>query len=97
MICYPQHVVRKLEEEEDEDVDNMDTIRRILEALDPWTLRVSLLELNLMFKQAKNNTVSLFFFVSKNISVKSFWFLGHLILCILWVRQSMNLRSLQNI
>jgi len=65
MICYPQHVVRKLEEEEDEDVDNMDTIRRILEALDPWTLRVSLLELNLMFKQAKNNTVSLFFLLVK--------------------------------
>ncbi|XP_052783955.1 mediator of RNA polymerase II transcription subunit 12-like protein isoform X1 [Mya arenaria] len=54
MICYPQTVVRKLEEEE-EDLDEMDVIRRILEGLDLWMLRVSLLELNLMFKQAKSN------------------------------------------
>jgi hypothetical protein len=43
---------------DDDEIDNKETISRILETLDPWTLRVSLLELNLMFKQAKNNAVS---------------------------------------
>lgn len=43
---------------DDDEIDNKETINRILQTLDPWTLRVSLLELNLMFKQAKSNAVS---------------------------------------
>ncbi|XP_060562886.1 mediator of RNA polymerase II transcription subunit 12-like protein [Ruditapes philippinarum] len=52
MICYPSSAASKMD---DDEIDNKETISRILETLDPWTLRVSLLELNLMFKQAKNN------------------------------------------
>ena len=55
MICYPSSAASKMD---DDEIDNKETINRILETLDPWTLRVSLLELNLMFKQAKNNAVS---------------------------------------
>jgi mediator of RNA polymerase II transcription subunit 12 len=55
MICYPSSAASKMD---DDEIDNKETISRILETLDPWTLRVSLLELNLMFKQAKNNAVS---------------------------------------
>jgi hypothetical protein len=39
--------------------ENKQVIQRILQMLDPWTLRISLLELNLMFKkQATTTTVS---------------------------------------
>ena len=59
MICYPSNTPNTTRiEDDDEDIDNKETINHILQELDPWTLRVSLLELQLMFKQAKHNAVS---------------------------------------
>ena len=55
MICYPVESRREI----DIEISNKDIINRILKNLDMWTLRVSLWELNLMFKQATTNSVSL--------------------------------------
>ena len=54
MICYPVESRREI----DIEMSNKDIINRILKTLDMWTLRVSLWELNLMFKQANTNAVS---------------------------------------
>ena len=55
MICYPVESRSQLDCGE---LNNRDIINRILKTLDQWTLRVSLMELNLMFKQATTNSVS---------------------------------------
>ncbi|XP_067668814.1 mediator of RNA polymerase II transcription subunit 12-like protein [Haliotis asinina] len=53
MICYPKGVPNQVEGSEP---DNKQVILRILETLDQWSLRVSWLEVQLMFKQATTQT-----------------------------------------
>ena len=55
MICYP---VESRSQPDIGELSNKDIINKILKTLDMWTLRVSLWELNLMFKQATTNSVS---------------------------------------
>ncbi|KAL3848034.1 hypothetical protein ACJMK2_018917 [Sinanodonta woodiana] len=77
MICYPNGVPNQIDCSEPE---NSEIIERILGTLDQWTLRVSLLELNLMFKLAATTaetnsildniaeeTIQLFYQQSENI------------------------------
>lgn len=49
MICYDQETNAKIE-------SNMDQIVRILEHLEQWSLRISLLDLQLMYKQTQSNS-----------------------------------------
>jgi len=60
MICYPHGIPNQVEGSEP---DNKQIIHRILQTLNQWGLRVSLLELQLMFKQATTQTVSLIYMV----------------------------------
>ncbi|KAJ8310216.1 hypothetical protein KUTeg_012081 [Tegillarca granosa] len=53
MICYPNGVPNQVE---GCDPDNKQVIYRVLQTLNQWGLRVSLLELQLMFKQATSQT-----------------------------------------
>ncbi|XP_041350095.1 mediator of RNA polymerase II transcription subunit 12-like protein isoform X2 [Gigantopelta aegis] len=53
MICYPSGLPNQVD---GVDADNKQVILRILQTLDQWSLRVSWLELQLMFKQATTQT-----------------------------------------
>ena len=54
MICYPNGVPNQVDGSEP---DNKQIIQRVLQNLDIWGLRVSLLELQLLFKQATTQQV----------------------------------------
>lgn len=54
MICYPNGVPNQVDGSEPE---VKQIIQRVLQNLDMWGLRVSLLELQLLFKQATTQAV----------------------------------------